>query len=623
MATPIYLRITQTHPGARSVTPDYNDALRATSNASHGLTAEVVDEANGERPFKYFTGVVNRYVFFSERVSTGFDLSGNITVTLRTSVPAGGIGFFKITARIYKITAGGSDIESLIGEGTTSAAVGSIATQTITITPPATVAIARNERFIFRFVAVPADGSQTFGSSEVPTISFNNVTPIDSNVSFTETFTLRDNGTKLWFRRTTAAAIGDFFDMLETRGAATIINVVETTAGGTQIQLTRQRQVSVAEVAAATINDTGNLSAYTSASFTPAPNKLYLLAVVHSDAATEATVPTITTTTGLAFVQVGASMPFNTIAANANRITLFRAMKPSGLSAGTYTVNLADAGTGVIAQLVECDAVQTTGSDGADAVRNIVTGSANAGANPSITLAALQEPYHGTIGFFGSDIATAPTAGTGLTLLGTPKNQATPTSGHFTVYDTFAAGTVVNATLVASDWAGIALEIVALPEPTALEWISPRLAEGFVATAAANFLGQFYVFESVATVNASIRTEVLRRDPLGTETLLYYKHDTVELGTSTAQRVFSITGTFAGETACQEDDRLVVRVYAVNVGTMGVGYAGVTFDGPTPNISGDSFLTLLDGPDLKDEADPARSLIVPSGGSLMGLSNGQ
>ena len=220
--------------------------------------------------------------------------------------------------------------------------------------------------------------------------------------------------------------------------------------------------VSFTDITAATVASTSNATTYASGTFTPIANRLYLLGVVHSDAATEATVPTVTTTTGLAFVQVGSSIPFDTIAANVHRLTVFRAMKSSGLSSGTYTITLADAGTGATGLLLESnDQVVTTGADGADAVTNISTNNGDASANPTVTMAgAFSSNDNGVVAFFGSDDATAPTAPAGWTAAGDP-NYNTPATGGFGMWRGSPASTA-TCTLTSSDWAAVAVEVVAV-----------------------------------------------------------------------------------------------------------------------------------------------------------------
>ncbi len=206
------------------------------------------------------------------------------------------------------------------------------------------------------------------------------------------------------------------------------------------------------------IQDTGNLSAYTSAAFTPVAGRLYLLCVTHSDAAPEATVPTVSTTTGLTFVQVGSSVVYDTIASNVHRLTVFRAMKASGLANGTYTVNLADAGTGCAAFLIEFAGVLTTGTDGADAVRQPTTNNADATANPSVSLAAFASTNNATFACVGHDAGTA-AAATGALIPATPLTYSTPATR---LAGLWSDGNIATPafTLAACNWAAMAIEIV-------------------------------------------------------------------------------------------------------------------------------------------------------------------
>jgi len=219
--------------------------------------------------------------------------------------------------------------------------------------------------------------------------------------------------------------------------------------------------VEFTEITAAQVASTSNATTYASAAFTPLVNRLYLLGVVHSDAAPEATVPTVATTTGLAFVQVGSSIVFNTIASNLHRLTVFRAMKPSGLSNGTYTITLGDAGTGATGILLESnDQVNTGGTDGSGAVTNISTNNGDASANPTVTLGAFSSNDNGVAAFFGLDITTVPTAPAGWTTHGDP-NYSSPTTGSFAM-SRGAPSSTATCTVTTSDWAAIAVEVIAL-----------------------------------------------------------------------------------------------------------------------------------------------------------------
>jgi hypothetical protein len=229
--------------------------------------------------------------------------------------------------------------------------------------------------------------------------------------------------------------------------------------------------VIVASATVAETNDTGNVTTYASGSFTPVANRPYLLAVSHSDTAAEATVPTIATTTGLAFVQVGSSIAYDTIASNVHRLTLFRAMKPSGLGVGTYTVTLGDAGTGAASVLIEVTQTVTTGSDGANAIRNISTNAANAGADPSITMAgAFDSTENGIAAFFGFDSQTAATASNAAWAVIGDAAYGTPNTGVTALWTAANSSTAV-CTHASADWAGIAVELISQPTPGAAQLV--------------------------------------------------------------------------------------------------------------------------------------------------------
>ncbi len=219
--------------------------------------------------------------------------------------------------------------------------------------------------------------------------------------------------------------------------------------------------VEFTEITAAQVASTANATTYASGSFTPLVNRLYLLGVVHSDAAPEATVPTVATTTGLAFVQIGSSIVFDTIASNVHRLTIFRALKTSGLGAGTYTITLGDAGTGATGILLESNnQINTTGTDGSGAIGTTWTNNGDASANPTVTIAALANNNNGIVAFFGSDDATAPTAPAGWTVHGDPNYNSPATGGFAMSRGGHSGSNTVSCTLTSSDWAAHAIEVV-------------------------------------------------------------------------------------------------------------------------------------------------------------------
>lgn len=569
--------------------------------------------------------------WYSETVTAEVTIAGDITVTIDASV-ANVLANVTLRAYLWKITAGGSDVQTLIGVGDgTTELITTTANITIVITPPTPVTVAPGEQFIVRLTVIPMAGQTMGGPYNVLALTGGGST-LSLTVAFTETVAFLENPVvRLWPRKTTTIGIDNFLDLLVERGTSTAITgVVATTAGGTEIQWTSEvvETFAATDISAAAVADTANATTYASGSFTPVANRLYLLAVTHSDAAPETTVPTIATTTGLVFVQVGSSIVFDTIASNLHRLTLFRAMKASGLSAGTYTVTLADAGTGCCARLTEVSGVVTTGTDGADAVINVSTNNANAGANPSVTLAAFNDVDNGTYACFASDIATAPTAGSGFTGLG-HSTIGTPTKGVFAEWRA-TNDTTADCTLASSDWAGIAVELVqqVAGAPVLLEWITRRFARVCQIPTQNAFSGtalrwRVNAAESNDAANCTVRYKLFRYRVDGTEELLFTDGHTVEMvtGAGSFYTIDESTGTFAASPIVfLPDERLILRMYIINVGTMAAGHTcTVWYDHDV--ASGDMYFELYGSFEFKDEGDPDTPATIPDSMSTLGVQN--
>src|SRR4029077_20719137 len=118
--------------------------------------------------------------------------------------------------------------------------------------------------------------------------------------------------------------------------------------------------MAVSAVGILSETDTGATS-HTTASFTPVAGRLYALAI-HAKGTSPTPIPTISSSTGLNFVQV------NTVDLNNRSLTVFRAMKASGLSSGTITISWASAVDNITIHLVELNGVDTSGADGAGAI---------------------------------------------------------------------------------------------------------------------------------------------------------------------------------------------------------------------------------------------------------------
>jgi hypothetical protein len=651
MSTALRLVMTKTVP---SVGPStiYRDIVFVDRFPQGGVQTLETDTAAGpdERPFREAgTGPAIR--FYSERVGSEFTLAGGVTIQLSGFCSdAAFTGRFRI--RLWKITHGGSDIETFIGQADATA---DLTTATVlhsfdVLTPISTV-IAPSERLIMQVTVIPTGAGGTSFGTGFATHRYNLFT---SGVTLTETVTFLPNGVTFHLRRTATTGIGTFLDLLEAKSTDPFVEAkVLSQAGGTEIQWTKQDQVgtiAVTEITAAAIASTANATTYASASFTPVANRLYLLAVIYSDAAPETTEATITTTTGLTFVALAdhtsaaVSQPFNSLVTNFHRLKLFRAMKASGLSAGTYTVTLGDAATGCAAILAEVTGVATGGTDGSAAVRNVtMTGKDNT-ANPSMlnSLPAGPAPleiYNGFYACFGSSLQTAPTPGTGYTALSDP-DYLTPTSGLFAEWqapnDLRFTGLYPACTLAASNWAEIFVELIAAQTSyAAVAWISPRVKKPFVFLSAEECIGKLIGWEADALANCGLRVKLFHRTPAGVETLVYTVSGTTELGT---QNLFGsppgvavlpwlqTSGTLDQSMSFQEDDRVVLRPYIIPVGgTMAAGYpCAIMYDGDTEGDSlgnTDAQVTIYSAISFKAESDPAKTDHIVGGITMSGIGN--
>lgn len=631
MATRLHLR------RSRSTTMPTEDVMDMLPPAGPGVGADFqmnVASGNTDVQWKIATGSSLRLAFVSERIAAPVTISGAITVQVYAYEVLASINA-TVRVRVSKITAGGSAVETSLGsaDGTAEMVLNDTGlvppTQfTLTVTPPVAVDLVANERLIVRVYAIPYGVGSLGAGGLGMRVGAASAGVGYAYAEFTETITFLANATRLLLRRTQDTGIGSVLDMTTTRGSSAYLTAATRVMGSTTVPLVTNAIDRIQEVSGSGQASTANASTYVSPStFTPVADLLYLLAVCHSDAAPETTVPTVTTTTGLNFVQVGSSIAFDTIASNVHRVTLFRAMKSSGLVNGTYTVTLADAGTGCAAILLEVSGgAVTTGSDGADAVRNIVTNAADATADPNVTFGTFLQTYNAAVVCIATDSATQPTPDATWNELGAQifKTYATPTTGLSTQNRWYTTGaSTVGATLAASDWGAIGVEVVAKSQ-YALEFISPRFKAGWTYVQddlAAAELG-LWIMESngVADIQLEYR---LYRWRAGVETLCSTGHLTPELGVDPT--VITTRSTLAGGTVTQTyflpDDRMILRLYAVVSGTLPGYLARVDYDHSVAGVRGDSYLDLYDGPLFKAESDPAEPTRITSGLTMGGVGN--
>lgn len=116
----------------------------------------------------------------------------------------------------------------------------------------------------------------------------------------------------------------------------------------------------------------GGQTTIATSSVTPNINELIKLEVLN-DAGSGIAAPLpseIVTDTGLTFVQIATQQFFT---GNRVRQTLYRAMKPSGLSAGTVTVNFGTGQSTIAINLIGIPNANTSGTDGSGAIVQVVT----------------------------------------------------------------------------------------------------------------------------------------------------------------------------------------------------------------------------------------------------------
>lgn len=149
-----------------------------------------------------------------------------------------------------------------------------------------------------------------------------------------------------------------------------------------------------------------------------------------------------------------------TIASPTSRIALFRFLSTSTFTENTtITIPTGDLHTGNAVIEIELTGMVTTGTNGADAIVQAVTNSVDAGANPSITMAAISSGRNAVFSFFTNNANP---------FGGTPESSwtelydggyATPNTGAYVMYRMTTTDNTPTVTASASDWAGIAIEI--------------------------------------------------------------------------------------------------------------------------------------------------------------------
>lgn len=239
--------------------------------------------------------------------------------------------------------------------------------------------------------------------------------------------------------------------------------------------------------------------------------------------------------------------------------------------------------------------------------------------NPSIASGQFRVVLPGTVTFLPN-----------LTRLYFHRAGTTGISGTFDLASAVGSSTATTA-VVNTVASGTEIQWSATAGGSVIAWASPRFARNFYISNpdpdlnAAGLRVNAWVHESATAANVTWRAKIWRRRPDGTETLILTTSDTAELGTSAAKRTISslTSGATFTPTEMLEDDRLIVRLYIINVGVMGgARTATLTYDKNTvTDATGDSWVEIYETPGVKAEGDPAAVWTVPDGQSTMGVGN--
>src|SRR3989344_5522242 len=191
-------------------------------------------------------------------------------------------------------------------------------------------------------------------------------------------------------------------------------------------------------------------SSWTTASITPSPNKLVLLAV-----GTFGSAMTVTSVTGngLTWVKVGE-------VTNSGTITLFRAMGPAP-TAGAVTITAT--ANRAAWSVVEYGGVDTSGTNGYGAIVQSATGSNGYASSLTVTLAKFASATNAAYGatMFDNDSSVGVYPGSGFSTI----HQPSSFSGAIQTEDKFSEDTTVDWTYGINVYnAGIAAEIKAKPK---------------------------------------------------------------------------------------------------------------------------------------------------------------
>lgn len=174
-------------------------------------------------------------------------------------------------------------------------------------------------------------------------------------------------------------------------------------------------------------------------------------------------------------------------------------------------------------------------------------------------------------------------------------NLAADVSGYklaFVGYRNPAASAVVSST--ATTATGDNIQLKAADGTTALKWITKPFTAAVTITSAVTL--NAWCYENTASVNTGIGVQMLQYT--SSEQAAFWNHSpSAELtSASGVQTRLVFTTTTGTATAFSAGDRLVIKLFADNVGGMGADGIGVQmgYDGATEGAAGDTFLDLCE-----------------------------
>ena len=168
-----------------------------------------------------------------------------------------------------------------------------------------------------------------------------------------------------------------------------------------------------------------------------------------------------------------------------------------------------------------------------------------------------------------------------------------------TYYDlSTTPGGASDTAVVTTTAAGTEIQWTKTAGGAVAQWISGRAPAGGFTLEASDI--SLWVNEDVAATNAGGRYRIFKRTSAGVETELAGGpfDNGAEFGTTATETIWTGNPT---DTVFAENDRILLKVYTTNIGTMAAGTATLTFNA-APGATGDSFFNIYPIVLLKNNA---------------------